>query len=201
MKSFTTAAYSPFSNRICERHNAVITDTLNRVTEEFPELDLDTRLAYVCMSKNNLYNKNGFTPSQVMFERNPSLPSVLVDKPPAKLSLSQSDMIAKHISLIYSTRGKYGQAENSDHVRRALRHNVRSSQCDINSVDWVKFRRQNMPNWRGPGRRVIGVDVKVIFVRHGSLYLPKNFLICTVICELLTRLICLGIKSLSFSQM
>ena len=78
MNSFTTAAYSPISNGICERHSAVITDTLNRVTEEFPELDLDTRLAYVCMSINNLYNNNGFTPSQVMFGRNPSLPSVLV---------------------------------------------------------------------------------------------------------------------------
>ena len=129
---------------------------------------LDTRLAYVCMSKNNLYNNNGFTPSQVMFGRNPSLPSVLVDKPPALSSLSQSDMIAKHISLIYSTRGKYVKAENSDRVRRALRHNVRYSQCDIKSGDWVYFRRQNMPNWRGPGR-VIGVDGKVIFVRHGSL--------------------------------
>ena len=80
MKSFTTAADSPFSNGICEPHNAVITDTLNRVTEEFRELDLDARLAYVCMSKNNPYNNNGSTPSQVMFGRNPSLPSVLVDK-------------------------------------------------------------------------------------------------------------------------
>ena len=168
MKSFTTAAYSPFSKGICERHNAVNTDTLNRVTEEFPELDLDTRLAYVCMSKNNLYNNNGFSLGQVMFGRNPSLPSVLVDTPPALSALSQSDMIAKHISLTYSTRGKYVQAENSDRVRRAVRHNVRSSKCDINSGDWVYFRRQSMPNWRGAGR-VIGVDGKVIFVRHGSL--------------------------------
>ena len=60
------------------------------------------------------------------------------------------------------------QAEHSDRVRGALRHNVRSSQCDINSGDWVYFRRQNMPNWSGPGR-VIGVDGKVVFVRHGSL--------------------------------
>ena len=60
------------------------------------------------------------------------------------------------------------QAENSYRVRRALRHNVRSSQSDINSGDWVYFRRQNMPNWRGSDR-VIGVDGKVIFVRHGSL--------------------------------
>ena len=49
-----TGSHSPFSNGICERHNALLTDTLEKVTRDHPEIDLDTRLTYACMAKNSL---------------------------------------------------------------------------------------------------------------------------------------------------
>ena len=79
IKIMTTAAYSPFSKGTCERHNAIITDTPERVTADFPDFVLDTRLSYVCMAKIKFYNNNGFTPSQVKLGTNQIVPNVLTN--------------------------------------------------------------------------------------------------------------------------
>ena len=66
VKLITTAAYAPYCNGVCERHNQVMTEMLTKVTAEFSYFDMDTRIMYVCMAKNNLYNNWGFTSSQIM---------------------------------------------------------------------------------------------------------------------------------------
>ena len=81
VKLITTAAYAPFCNGVCERHNQVITEMLTKVTAEFPYFEMDTKLMYVRMAKNNPYNNWGFTSSQIMGVGGKIIPGVLSDRP------------------------------------------------------------------------------------------------------------------------
>ena len=167
VKVMTTAAYSPFSNGICERHNAILTATLTKVRLEHKNLDLDTCLAYSCLAKNSIYNQFGFSPCQIVFGRNPTLPNLIDNKPPAlETTEGISKTVRDTLSVIHKTREHYIQMESNDRLRRALRHNVSEQRSQFQPGDDVFYRRNG--KWRGPGR-IIGVDGKIFFVRMGGL--------------------------------
>ena len=71
---------------------------------------------------------------------------------------------------MWKPRESYIQAESSKHIRRALRHNVRTyvdgRYCN---GDNVYYRRKNSKGWKGPGV-VLGLDGQYVFVRHGGAY-------------------------------
>ena len=75
IKIKTTAAESPWSNGICERHNAIITETLLKVKED-SKCDWETALAWALSAKNSLINVNGFSPHQIVFGKNIKIPSI-----------------------------------------------------------------------------------------------------------------------------
>ena len=163
----TTAAYSPFSNGLCERHNRTLTEIFNKVSKEYPSFDVNTKLSLACCAKNNQFNNHGFTPSQIMLGRNPIGPSVISCKLPA---LNEREGVHNYVenllALFNRTKSCFAEAEASERIRRALRHNVRgSTSCECGDI--VYYRRQQSRNWKGPAR-VIGKDGKVIFLRHGS---------------------------------
>ena len=160
IKLISTAAYSPQSNGVCERHNRTLTEVFERVRLEFPKLDQETCLAFSCAAKNDVFNNSGFTPSQIMFGRNPNINSVLTDKLPAlQNSPSMSDYVSNLLAMLKLTRTRYIEAEYSQKVARALRHNIRHVEvCDIG--DSVYYRRYPAKNWRGPGK-IIGKESKV----------------------------------------
>ena len=74
----TTPAESPWSNGICERHNAVISDMLKKLMKESPKCKLQVALAWAVNAKNSLQNVYGFSPSQLVFGYNPNLPSTII---------------------------------------------------------------------------------------------------------------------------
>ena len=78
----TTAAESPWSNGVCERHNAVIGDMVTKIVAE-TKCSLEIALAWAVNAKNSLHNVYGYSPNQLVFGRNPNLPSVINDKSPA----------------------------------------------------------------------------------------------------------------------
>ena len=77
-----TAAESPLSNGLVERHNMIIENILDKILED-QQLDLDTALSWCLNAKNSLANIHGFSPFQLVFGQNPRLPSIFNDKPPA----------------------------------------------------------------------------------------------------------------------
>ena len=62
---YTTATESPWSNRLIERHNAVLGLTFTKTMED---IMCDLQLAASCAvsAKNSLKNVYGFSPSQVV---------------------------------------------------------------------------------------------------------------------------------------
>ena len=79
--NLTTGANSPWQNGTCEKNHALVDNILERIEDDFPDLDIDTKLAWACMAKNSLSNVYGFSPNQLVFGRNPKLPNILTDGP------------------------------------------------------------------------------------------------------------------------
>ena len=108
----TTAAYPPFSNGVCEWHNSTLTHIFNKVRLEYPNLDLDTCLAYCCYAKNSLYSNVGFTPFQIVMGKSAAIPTIIDNKPPALEGTCMSEIVADHISLLHRTRVEYLKTES-----------------------------------------------------------------------------------------
>ena len=166
MELLTTPAYSPWSNGLLERHNQTLTDILLKLKYD-KSLDWETALCWALMAKNNLHNVQGFSPQQLVFARNPNLPSVLIDAPPALEGSTSSRTVGNHISALYAARQAFTQAECSEKIRRALRRQTRPTPDICEPGDKVYYKRPDGQEWKGPGT-VIGQDGPLVFVRHGG---------------------------------
>lgn len=164
-----TAAYSPWQNGICERNHAVVDDCVTKILEDQPHLNLEIALIWAVHAKNSLSMVYGWSPYQLVFGSNPNMPSTLLDKPPALENTTVSQTFAKHLNALHSGRRAFIQAESSERIRRALRHKIRASGECFQHGDRVYYKRDDDNKWKGPGV-VIGQDGKVVFVRHGSIY-------------------------------
>ena len=77
-----TAAYSPWSNGLMERHNATLAEMLHRVLTD-QKTSIENALAWSLQAKNSLANVNGFSPSQLASGYNPKMPGNLTIMSPA----------------------------------------------------------------------------------------------------------------------
>ena len=164
----TTAAESPWSNGLVERHNAVLEDMLNKVLDD-TKCDYDTSLAWCFHAKNSLLNVDGFSPFQISMGYNPTMPVALSDRPTTYGECS-SDIVRMNLNAQQSARKAFIEMENSDKIRRALAHNTRNfNEVKYVTGDSVYYKRKDSKEWRGPGK-VIGQDGQQVLVKHGSTY-------------------------------
>ena len=163
----TTPAYSPWSNGLLERHNFTLTEILVKTKEE-NKLDWETALGWALAAKNSLHNVHGYSPYQLVYGRNPNIPSVLTDKLPALEGCTRSDIVGKHINALHASRKAFAESECSERIRRALRKQTRPYSGCFVTGDKVYYQRPDNKAWKGPGT-VIGQDGVVVFVRHGGL--------------------------------
>ena len=162
-----TAAYSPWSNGICERNHYVVDMCVQKIMEEDPKIALDVALAWAVNAKNSMQNHCGFSPIQLVLGKHPNLPSVMVNKLPAMEDAEVSESVMKHLNTLHAARRAFAKAESSERIRRALRHNVRVAETAFQNGEKVFYKRDDSNRWRGPGK-VIGQDGKIVFIRHGS---------------------------------
>ena len=163
----TTAAYAPWSNGICERHNMTLTEIIKKVKVEM-KCDYEVALSWALMSKNMLSNVHGYSSYQLVYGKNPILPSIFTDQLPALSGKTTSQMVGNHISALYATRKAFTEVECSERIRRALRKQTRTNMDEIyRNGDKVFYKRPGEDEWRGPSK-VIGQDGVIVFVRHGS---------------------------------
>ena len=165
----TTPAESPFSNGVVERHNAVLYETMMKTLEDV-QCEPEIALAWALSSKNTLTNKGGYSPNQLVFGFNTNLPTLLTDLPPAMETTTSSDIVRRNLEAIHSARANVMHAQNSDVIRRALTHKVRTaSETSYEKGDKVFYKRKDSKGWKGPGK-VLGSEGNVVLVRHGSFY-------------------------------
>ena len=82
---------------------------------------------WAVVAKNNLNSVNGFSPYQIVFGRNPNLPSAFGNKKPALEGQTTSKIVASHINVMYAAREDFVQVKRSERIRRALRKNTRNN--------------------------------------------------------------------------
>ena len=95
---------------------------------------------------------------------------MLHDKLPALEAKTNSEIVAENLNAMHSARKAFVAAETSEKIRRALRHNIRTS-CEVKyfTGDSVFYKRNKCDRWKGPGK-VIGQDGQQVLVKHGSVY-------------------------------
>ena len=97
----TTAAESPWSNGITERHNALVGQMMLKILDE-QKCSAEIALAWSLSAKNALQNVYGFSPNQLVFGHNTNLPSVMNSELPALSGITSSELIAKHLNAMYA---------------------------------------------------------------------------------------------------
>ena len=169
IRVLTTAAESPWSNGLVERHNGTLCEILHKVLAE-NKTSFETALAWAVHAKNSLMNVNGFSPSQLVLGYNANMPSIMTDKPPALNELDTKEYIAEHLQCIQRAREAFLETERSERIKRALRYNIRTSVHNkFFSGDLVYYKRLDNRKWKGPGK-VIGTDSSNVLIKHGSNY-------------------------------
>ena len=164
----TTAAESPWSNGLCERHNAVLSDMLDKIIEE-RQCDLEIALCWAIHAKNSLSNVHGFSPYQIAIGYTPKMPCVLEASPPA-LETTSNDIVLRNLKAIESSRKAFIEAESKEKIKRALKSNLRTSNNQkYVSGDIVFYKRNDSKRWKGPAK-VLGTDSQQVLLKHGGIY-------------------------------
>ena len=112
---------------------------------------------------------NGFSCYQLVFGQSSNILNVMTDKPPALHGTTISQVVSKHLNAVHTARQAFVKAESSERICQAFRYKIRENSEKYESGDKVFYERENSNKWKDPGF-VIGQDRKIIFVRHGSIY-------------------------------
>ena len=172
-----TAAESPWSNGVCERLNGVLACNVRKILTDCG-CSLDVALSWAVSARNSMDNNCGFSPSQLVFGQNPTLPG-LNDKLPALEARPMIGIVSENLHALYCAREEFIRNDSDQRIKRALLRQVRPSNFDtiVNGAQ-VFYKRINDEAWHGPGV-VIGRDGKQILVRHGGTWVRAH--ICRVV--------------------
>ena len=166
----TTAAESPWSNGLIERHNAILGLTVTKTIED-TKCDLQLAVSWAVSAKNSLKNVHGFSPNQLVFGKNPNFPNVCDDLLPALENKTTSEIVAQNLNALHFARQNYMKSESSSKIKQALKHQVRTfSDVIYNTGDIIYYKRKDNSSWSGPAS-VIGKDGQQVLVKHGSRYI------------------------------
>ena len=141
---------------------------LDRVLEEYPNLDFKIALAWVINAKNSLSNCHGFSSFQLSIGQNPSLRHISQDKLPALTMAPSSDVLRQNLNALHSARVAFMESERSEKLRRALALQTRTySDVTYLNGDTVFYKRKDSHKWRGPAT-VLGKDGQQVLIKHGG---------------------------------
>ena len=170
VKVKTTAANSPFSNGLCERHNALIAETYDKIIEDV-KCSPEVALAWSTNAKNSYSNSYGFSPYTLVLGKTPHIPGLDDIKLVTELNeTTVSKMLADHLNAMYLSRQAYMKAMQSDRLKRALKDRITFQDEKYFLGDQVYFKRKDQKRWQGPAS-VLGQDGKIVIVRQGGYHL------------------------------
>ena len=84
-------------------------------------------LSWCTNAKNSLHNVRGFSRYQLALNQNPRLPALLTDTSAAHERPSSSDIVWQHLNALHDAQRAFIEGENSEKLKCALRHNVRTA--------------------------------------------------------------------------
>ena len=164
-----SAAESPFSNGMVERHHIVLAQTVLKTKEDM-NCSWEVALAWGLNAKNSLQMFGGYSSYQLAMGRNPPLPNVVDDKLPALEGTTSSKVVAENLSAMHKAREEFIKCESNNKIRKALRAQVRTCNDDFFNInDKVYYKRRRDNKWHGPAV-VVGRDSHAYLVKHSYRY-------------------------------
>ena len=164
-----SAAESPFSNGMVERHHLVLSQTVLKTKEDL-NCSWEVALSWGLNAKNSLQMFGGYSSYQLAMGRNPPLPNVIDDKLPALEGTTSSKIVAENLSAMHKAREEFIKSESNNKIRKALRSQVRTCNDDFyNLTDKVYYKRRKDNKWHGPAT-VVGRDSHAYLVKHSYRY-------------------------------
>ena len=139
----TTAAESPWSNGLCEKHNGIIADMIQKTMNDGVH-ELELAIHWCVAAKNSLQNVlfYGYSPNQLVFGRNPNYPAVYSDHLPAQNQSTMSEHILRNLRALHISRESFIKQESCERLRRALLRKTRNVDHFSNG-DAVYYKRNN----------------------------------------------------------
>ena len=101
------------------KDNQTLTSMLLKFKDS-DKFDYDTAVAWQVSAKKSLINHNGFSPSQIVFEQNPSLPNFINNKLAAQESVVKSPDIITHLTALHAARKPCIESESCKKLKTAL---------------------------------------------------------------------------------
>ena len=170
LSSFT-AASSPHQNGVNERNHAICDRMMDKMLLADPQLPVEVALTWALTAKNTLQNVSGFSPFQIVFGENPSLPSVFTAGPPGFEEVVMNKAVANHINALFLGREAFMAIESDRILKAALKQRIYKRGENIVIGDWIYFQQKG--RWNGPVK-VIGKDGKSLYVVRGGKLLTIN---------------------------
>ena len=129
-------------------------------TLEDTHCSFEIALVWAISIKNSLHSVHGLSPNQLVFCRNPNLPSFLNDQLSALEGVSTSEVVASNLNAMHAARKQFIKCESLEKLRRALGHQVRTGITQsYKNVNVVFYKRSLCDRWLAPGT-VIGWEYK-----------------------------------------
>ena len=168
-----SAAESPFSNGMVERHHKVLTEMLTK-TKEDAGCSWEIALSWALNAKNSMQMFGGYSSYQMLFGRNPGLPNLVDNKLPALEEPTVSKVVSDNVHAMHKAREEFVSCESKKKLRKALKSNVRTCNDEyFDNGEKVLYKRNNSNVWHGPAV-VIGREAQSILIKHGNQYVKVH---------------------------
>ena len=167
IEHMNTAAESPWSNGTCERLNGVLGKLVLKILDD-SNCDVPTALAWAVSARNSYYNFGGFSPNQLVFGKNPTMPDIFNSKLPGLNRLTSSEIVRRNLEVKKKANEEFIRFQDAEKLKKAWDSNVRVTTLDKISIgDEVYYKRNVSDEWHGPAK-VILIDKQIATVRHGN---------------------------------
>ena len=160
-----TAAESPWSNGVNERHNGIIGQMVKKMLEDGH--DLEKAVVWATSAKNSLSNVQGYSPNQLVFGRNTNFPNLLNNKPPAMEPCDYNNYLFKNLKAMKAARKTFIHHEACDKLNRAFNRKTRTQITSLNFNIGERVYYQRDDKWKGPGI-IVSKEEKNVIVKHGG---------------------------------
>ena len=170
IRILTTAAESPWSNGLVEKHDGILGQMIVKTMADC-NADPDIATHWAVSAKNALSTVYGFSPNTLVFGHDPNLPNSSNNNIASDDPHFSSELVRNNLNAMHRARESYLHQEAAARLSRALNRQTRTySDQNFMNGDEVFYKREASSRWQGPAK-VLGKDSNQVLVKHGSSYL------------------------------
>ena len=163
----TSAAHSPWSCGIVEKHHAVVDSTYQALLRDFPSYKKETLLQWAVFVKNSTNTTMGWSPYQIVYGKNPRVPCLLTSNLAGLREEVLSSQMLENLNALNQARVEVNRALCDVRLKKMMKSKVRRNQTVFETGDKIFWRvHGQLQKWRQG--KVLAVDGKVMWVRDGG---------------------------------